>query len=155
MKGKTLAITAVAVATVLGATAFVTNSVSAGGPGWHWNAFNQGQATGPGGMGYGPGMMGYGHGRMGGPAMMGYGHQAGFGGPCLQEQATLNKALTTIDVTKWVERHLDRQGNDRLKAGPVTEKDADTIVADVVTVDGALVWRFEFDRATGRMSPVD
>lgn len=155
MKGKTLAITTVALATILGATALFTNPVSAHGPDGRWGIASQGQMGGHGMMGYGPGMMGYSHGRMGGPAMMGYGHQAGFGGPCLQEQATLNKALTTIDVTKWVERHLDRQGNDRLKAGPVTEKGADTIVADVVTVDGSLVWRFEFDRATGRMSPVD
>ena len=37
----------------------------------------------------------------------------------------------------------------------MTEKDADTIVADIVTADDSLVWRFEFDRATGRMSHVD
>jgi hypothetical protein len=151
MKGKTLAVTAVAVAAVLGAAALVVHPVSAGGPGWRWNAISQGQMSGPGGMGYGHGMMGYGHGMMG----SGYGRGAGFGGPCLQEQAALDKELTTADVTKWVERHMAMQGNDRLKAGPVTEKDADTIVADVVTVDNSLVWRFEFDRATGRMSRVD
>ena len=144
MKGKTLAITAVALATVLGATALVTNPVSAGGPGWRWNA-----AT-PASMG-GPGMMGYGHGMMG----HGYGHGAGTGGPCLQGQATLGKELTTADVTKWVERHLAMQGTDRLKVGPITEKDAGTIVADIVTVDDSLVWRLEFDRATGHMSHVD
>ena len=153
MKGKTLAITAVAVAAVLGATALVTNPVSAGGPGWRWNAANQGQMSGPGWMGHGPGMMGYGRGAMG----YGYRHGPGaaYGGPCLQGQAALGKELTTADVTKWVERHLAMQGNERLKVGPVTEKDAGTIVADIVTADDSLVWRFEFDRSTGRMNRVD
>ena len=151
MKAKTLVITAVAVAAVLGASALVANSVSAGGPGWRWNAISQGQMSGPGGMGYGPGMRGYGHGMMG----SGRGRGAGFGGPCLREQAALDKELTTADVTKWVERHMAMQGNDRLKVGPVTEKDADTIVADIVTVDNSLVWRFEFDRDTGRMNRID
>ena len=150
MKGKTLAVTAVAVAAVLGATALVANPVSAGGPGWRWNAAPASMG-GPGMMGYGPGMRGYGHGMMG----YGYGRGAGFGGPCWQGQAALDKELTTADVTKWVERHLAMQGNDRLKIGPVTEKDVDTIVADIVTADDSLVWRFEFDRATGRMSRVD
>ncbi|MDP6786178.1 MAG: hypothetical protein QGI13_03530 [Rhodospirillales bacterium] len=147
MKGKTLTITAVAVAAVLGTAAIVANPVSAGGPGWRWHGIPVSMD--------GPGMRGYGHGMMGGPAMMGYGHGAGSGGPCWHGQAALDKELNTADVTKWVERHLAMQGNDRLKAGPVTEKDAGTIVADIVTADDSLVWRFEFDRVTGRMSRVD
>ncbi len=137
MKGKTLAVTAVAVAVVLGATTLVAKHVSAHGQRGHWNAATAAYKGGHGMMGHG------------------YGHGAGYGGPCRQELAALDKELTTADVTKLVERHLALHGNDRLKVGPVTEKDANTIVADIVTVDESLVWRFEFDRATGRMDRVD
>ena len=40
-------------------------------------------------------------------------------------------------------------GKTRLKLGSVKERDANTIVVDIVTLDGSLVQRFEVDRNTG------
>jgi hypothetical protein len=46
-------------------------------------------------------------------------------------------------------------GNLRLKAGTVTEKDSNMIMAEVVTTDkGDLVQRFNVDRRTGFWQPV-
>jgi hypothetical protein len=46
------------------------------------------------------------------------------------------------------------QGNTRLKLGDVSEKDADTITADIVTKDkDALVQRFAVNRHTGFTQP--
>ncbi len=96
------------------------------------------------GGGSGPGMMrGYGY----GPGMMqGYGPGYARRGDA-QGNQTLN--LTIDDVKGRVERWLTWQGNPRLKVGEVKEKDADTITADVVTKDNALVQRFIVDRHTG------
>lgn len=100
---------------------------------------------GPGMMGgmMGPGMMGpgmMGNGMMGPGMMMGQ----GWGG----QQANLN--LSAKDVTAYLERWVTMSGNPRLKVGPVAERDAHTITADIVTTDrGALVQRFEIDRNTG------
>ena len=120
---------------------------------------------GPGMMG--PGMMGMmgsgtgpGSGMMGPvPGMapgMGTGMGMGFGpGPmmALVWPQTLPKDLGIEDVRRLFEHRLAWHGNDRLKLGAVTEKDADTIVAEIVTVDGSLVQRFEIDRHTGWMRP--
>ncbi len=57
--------------------------------------------------------------------------------------------LTTDDVKTQVERWLAWRGNPRLKVGDIREKDADTIVADVVTKDNSLVQRFNVNRHTG------
>ena len=106
---------------------------------------------GPGMMGgYGPGMMGgYGHGMMGGygpgPMMGGYG-PGYYGG-----QANLN--LTTDYVKNYLERMIAIRGNTHLKVGDVKEKDADMIVADIVTKDNSLVQRFVVDRHTGFYRP--
>jgi hypothetical protein len=52
-----------------------------------------------------------------------------------------------------VKTHLDRwiswQGNPHLKIGDVKERDADTIVADIVTKDNSLVQRFAINRHSG------
>ena len=45
------------------------------------------------------------------------------------------------------------QANTRLKVGDVKEKDADTIVAEVVTKENSLVQRFVVDRRTGFYRP--
>ncbi len=37
----------------------------------------------------------------------------------------------------------------------VTEKDADTIVAEIVTLDGSLVQRYEVNRDTGLFTAVE
>jgi hypothetical protein len=41
------------------------------------------------------------------------------------------------------------RGNDRLKVGQVAEKDKDTYVVDIVTVDDSLVRQVEVDRDNG------
>ena len=84
--------------------------------------------------GYGPGMMrGY------GPGVTGPGWNTGW--------RDLN--LSTNNVKNYFERWLAWQGNPRLKVGDVKEKDADTIVADIVTKDNSLVQRFIVNRRNG------
>ena len=55
----------------------------------------------------------------------------------------------------FLEHRLAMQGNPRLKVGEINEKDDDTVVADIVTTDGALVDRFEVDRHTRQMKRVN
>jgi hypothetical protein len=119
---------------------------------------------GPGmmGPGYGPGMMGpgYGPGMMGpgmmgpgyGPGMMGQGYGPGMMGPGYGPSGG-NLNLSTDDVKSHLERWLTWRGNQRLKLGEVKEKDATTIVADIVTKDNSLVQRFEVNRQTGFYRP--
>lgn len=93
---------------------------------------------GPGMMGMGPGMMGQG---MMGQGMMGPGMMMG-------QQANLN--LSANDVKTYFERWVAMSGNPRVKVGPVTEQNDNTITADIVTTDkDALVQRFAVDRNTG------
>ena len=108
---------------------------SAGG--W-WGRMGPNMMGGPGPWGgYGPGMMrGYGSG--GGP-----GSTTGW--------RDLN--LSTDNVRNYVERWITWQGNPRLKVGGVTEKDADTIVADIVTKDNSLVQRLVVNRHNGFFEP--
>lgn len=87
--------------------------------------------------GYGPGMM---HGYGPGP---GSAWNAGW--------RDLN--LSTDNVKTNMERWLAWQGNPRLKVGDVKEKDADTIMADVVTKDNSLVQRFVVNRHNGYFRP--
>ena len=144
-----------------------------GGIGYGW--------WGPGMMGpgmFGPGMMGQGTrgpglsapwmigpgmmapGMMGpwmmspwmmGPGMMGYGWgPLGPGG----QQSNLN--LSASDVKSSLERWIAMAGNSRIKVGNVSEKDASTITADIVTADKeALVQRFSVDRRTGFFSSAE
>ncbi len=93
------------------------------------------QPSGP-GYGMGPGMMGSG---------MGYGRDCPFAG----DQAAVDAKLTVAKVKTLLEAKLIRQGNERLKVGKVVEKDAKTITAEIVTVDGSLVQTLEIDKATG------
>lgn len=100
------------------------------------------------GMMMGPGMMGMGPGYMGcpwcGPGMMGWGPQ---------QPANLN--LSATDVKTYLERWVAMAGNPRIKVGNVTEKDANTITADIVTTEkDALVQRFNVDRRSGFWQPV-
>ncbi len=100
-----------------------------------------GMMMGPGAMG--PGMMGPGMMGMMGPGMMG--PMMGWYG---QPQANLN--LSVDDVRGSVERWIAMTGNPRLKPGKVTATNADTITAEVVTVDKeALVQRYAVNRHTG------
>lgn len=117
------------------------------GPGWGGMMGWGGQGYGP---GYGPGMMGdgYGHGWM----MRGYGGGYGPGmmygyGPASQSDLKL-----TADQVKQYLGQMIRNPN--LKVGEVKEKDADTIVAEVVTKDkDALVQRLQFNRHNGFVHP--
>jgi hypothetical protein len=106
----------------------------------------------------GPGMMGgYGYGM--GPWMMSpmagfaYGRSPGmiglswYGSP-----SALN--LSVQDVRSYFEGWLAWQGNPRVKLGPVSEKDADTITVDILTTDkDGLVERFTVNRHTGLSQP--
>ncbi len=61
----------------------------------------------------------------------------------------LDTPLKVEDVRKFAEKKLSRHGNDRLKVGKVEATDENTIVAEIVTVDDSLVWKFEIDTRTG------
>lgn len=134
------------------------------GPGWGMMGGN-----GPGwmmGQGYGPGMMGgYGPGWGGGPGWgPGYGHgwmmrgwgggygpgmMYGYGPGNYGSQGNLN---LSVDQVKNYFGQMIRNPN--LKVGDVKEKDADTIVAEVVTKQGnSLVQRIDVNRHTGYMQP--
>lgn len=101
------------------------------------------------GYGYGPGMMGgygYGPGYMMGGYGPGYGMMGAYGPGYNRD---LN--LSTDDVKNYLERMIQ---NPNLKVGDVKAKDADTIVADIVTKDkDALVQRLEFNRHSGFYQP--
>lgn len=107
------------------------------------------------GPGYGPGMMygpGYGH-MMGG---YGYGHMMGpwMGPGAYTGQGNLN--LSTEDVKNYFDRWIAAQGSSRLKVGDVKEKDADSILADVVTKENSsLVQRFLINRHNGFFRPYE
>jgi len=121
-------------------------------------------AQGPGARGYmqgqGPGMMqGQMHGEGQGPGMMqgnGYGHgHGGYGsGGCQNGGQALDAPLTVDDVRANLQKHIEWQGNDRLKVGTVIETDANTITAEIVTVDDSLVRKVQIDKNTGRHTPV-
>lgn len=112
---------------------------SSGNPyyGWH-QGWHMGPMPGQ-GQGMGPGMMGpgYGMGQGMGPGMM----------------QPLRQDLSAADVKHMLEHRLAWNGNPNVKLGKVEEKDADTVVAEIVTQDGSLVQIFEVDRHTGWMRP--
>lgn len=55
----------------------------------------------------------------------------------------------------YLERWVTMTRNPRLKGGPITEKDSNTITADIVTAEkDALVQRFNVDRRSGFWQPV-
>ena len=68
--------------------------------------------------------------------------------------AVADKQLTAEDGKAILNGMIAMRGNKRLKAGDVKEKDADTLTADIVTVDNSLVQRLEMNRHTGRFVPV-
>jgi hypothetical protein len=121
------------------------------GPGY----MGQGQGYGPGymmGPGYGPGMRGGGYGP--GWGMMGGGNGPGYGPGMMYGQGYANQGdmkLTTDQVKNYLTQMIR---NPNLSVGDVKEKDADTIVADVVTKQGnSLVQRLDFNRHNGFVQP--
>jgi hypothetical protein len=65
------------------------------------------------------------------------------------------RKLDASEVKRIIDGRLAWRGNKRLKVGTVTEKDDNTVIAEVVTVDGSLVAKFAVDRTTGRMRYVE
>jgi hypothetical protein len=102
----------------------------------------------------GQGMMGMMGGMMG-PGMMGQGYPGrGQMGPGYQGRGfmiPMARDLNVDEVRHMLEHRLAWQGNANLKLGEVEEADDDTITAEILTQDGSLVQRFEFDRHTGQM----
>jgi len=82
-----------------------------------------------------------------GPGMMGPGYAYGTGREAAAED------LGVDDVKTRLEHWLEIQGNDRLKLGKVEEVDADTITAEIVTVDDSLVQKLAVNRHTGWTRP--
>ena len=105
--------------------------------------------------GYGPGMhQGWGPGTYQGwaPGMyVGWGPvmYQGWGPQTQGGQAEADRNLTVDEVRKMLEQDLAQGGNPRLKVGSVSERDADWIVAEILTVDDSLVQRLEVDRHSG------
>ena len=57
--------------------------------------------------------------------------------------------LTADQAQTLVEARLIMRGSDRLKVGQVTQKDEDTYLVDILTVDDSLVRQIEIDREHG------
>lgn len=68
--------------------------------------------------------------------------------------ANVDRKLTVASVRTVLSARLAMGGNPRLTLGEVTARDADTIIAEVVTVDKALVDRFSVNRKTGRFTRI-
>lgn len=111
---------------------------SGGYGGWMGPGMMYGAGTGPGWMG--PGMM------------YGYGGGNGPGGWGPQQQVDLK--LTVDQVKDRMEQWLQAVGNRHIKVGGVEAKDADTIVASIVTTDkDGLVQRYDVNRHSGFVEP--
>jgi hypothetical protein len=66
----------------------------------------------------------------------------------------VDRKLTAASVRIMLSARLAMGGNPRLTLGTVTEQNADTIIAEIVTVDKALVDRFSVDRKSGRFTRI-
>lgn len=118
---------------LFGYGALVASSYPGGGP-WGMMGPQMMGAPGPWG-GCGPGFM-----------MRGYGQPWNASG---------DLKLSVGSVRTYLDRWISWQGNPRLKVGEVTEKDADTIVADIVTKENSLVQRFSINRHSGFFQNVE
>jgi hypothetical protein len=129
-----IVVVAILLAVILGYSSFITPY-----PGGWRGMMGPNMMAGPGMWGeYGPGMMrGY------GPGVTGPGWNTTW--------RDLN--LSTGNVKNYFEHWLARQGNPRLKIGDVKEKNADTVVIDIVTKDNSLVQRFIINRHNGYFQP--
>jgi hypothetical protein len=141
-----------------GETGYGWGSGYCGCPGMMGQDMGSGMMMGQGMMGQGmmgPGKMGQG---MMGQGMMGQGMMGqgmmGQGKMGQGMMAALPTDLSVDVVRHMLEHQLTSQGNPNLKLGKVEEKDADTIVAEIVTTNGSLVQRFQVNRHTGWMQPV-
>jgi hypothetical protein len=175
MKRKKILLATTAAVLALGIGAFSAAPLFAQGSGGYGNGMMNGQGMmggqrcGQGMMGgqrYGQGMMGgqrYGQGMMGGQRYgqgmmggLGYGMMNSGQGPCTQmQQSDVDRNIGIDDVRAFVEKNLERRGNDRLKVDKVEASGENTIVAEIVTVDGSLVRKLEFNTKTGGHRPIN
>jgi len=141
--GRTLLAATMVAAIGLGASALALAHGPAGPSGNPYYGWQGGPMMGP-GYGMGPGMMGPGYGM--GPGMMspGYGMGQGMMQPLRQD-------LTVADVKHIMGHRLAWSGNPDVKLGKVEQKDDDTIDAEIVNKDGAVVQKLEVNRHTGWM----
>ncbi len=82
------------------------------------------------------------HTTMGGPNML-------YGIPRSQQSE-----MTPERVRTWLEQHLARLDNPRLKIGEITPDTDGTVLAEIVTVDGSLVQKLAFNRYPGLVRQV-
>ncbi len=66
-----------------------------------------------------------------------------------------DRKLDASEVKRILDGRLAWRGNKRLKVGKVTEKDDNTVIAEIQTVDGSLVAKYAIDRTTGVMRYVE
>jgi len=57
--------------------------------------------------------------------------------------------LSAAEVKTLIEARMIMRGNDRLKVGKVSQKDDQTYLVDIVTVDDSLVRQIEVDKNNG------
>jgi hypothetical protein len=57
--------------------------------------------------------------------------------------------LSAAEVQTLIEARMIMHGNDRLKVGKVSQKDDQTYVVDIVTIDDSLVRQIEVDKNNG------
>ena len=57
--------------------------------------------------------------------------------------------LSADEVRTLIEARMIMRGNDRLKVGKITQKDDQTYLVDIVTVDDSLVRQIEVDKNKG------
>jgi hypothetical protein len=158
MRSKVIMVT-VAVAAVIVVAVGIRTVAQPYGSGYGMMGGGYGSSYGPGygmmaGYGGGPGMMG-GCGGGYGPGWMMQGYSGGGCGPGMMygygpaNQGNLN--LTADQVKQYLGQMIR---NPNLKVGDVKEKDADTIVAEIVTKEKeALVQRLDFNRHNGFVQP--
>lgn len=63
-----------------------------------------------------------------------------------------DRELDASEVERILSGMLAWHGNKRLKVGKVEEKDDDSVIAEIQTVDGSLVAKLAVNRKTGAMS---
>lgn len=76
-------------------------------------------------------------------------------GPCPMMMTRTDKDFSAEQVRDILEGQIAWTGNKRLKVGGVEQKDEETYVAEIATVDDSLVQRVEVNRSTGAMRPID
>ena len=151
---KVLVVAATAVVVVVVVVAGIRTLAQPYGYGSGYGMMGGGYGPGWGG-GYGPGMMGWGGGGQGyGPGWMMRGYGGGYGPGMMYGYGPANQGNLNLTVDQ-VKQYLGQMiRNPNLTVGDVKEKDADTIVAEIVTKQGnSLVQKLDFNRHNGFVQP--